>query len=132
MPKVPTNAYDHHRNNDHNNNELARPGCAIHREMPQRRGRRCPKPIPRKLALSRSAASVRFIFFAISITGVRAFECALRLAQVLIRPRGHMTGLFFHTDAPQRFGRDQVEKVPAPDWATARGKPARIQRIGCV
>ena len=41
----------------------------------QRRGRRCPKPMPRILALCRSAASVRFILFAITGSGVRAFEC---------------------------------------------------------
>ena len=42
----------------------------------QRRGRRCPKPMPRIPAFCRSAASVRFILFAITVSGVRAFECA--------------------------------------------------------
>jgi hypothetical protein len=39
--------------------------------------RRCPRPIPRSPAFRRSARSVRFIFFAISASGVRAFEYAL-------------------------------------------------------
>jgi hypothetical protein len=34
----------------------------------QRRGRRCPNPMPRKIAFCRSPASVRFIFFAISLS----------------------------------------------------------------
>ena len=42
----------------------------------QRRGRRCPKPMPRIPAFCRSAPSVRFILFAITVSGVRAFECA--------------------------------------------------------
>ena len=40
--------------------------------------RLCPKPIPRMPAFLRRARSVRLIFFAISATGVRDFECALR------------------------------------------------------
>ena len=39
--------------------------------------RRCPRPMPKIPAFRRSALSVRFIFFAISDSGVRAFECAL-------------------------------------------------------
>ena len=34
------------------------------------------EPIPRIPAFCRSAASVRFILFAITVSGVRAFECA--------------------------------------------------------
>jgi hypothetical protein len=46
--------------------------------LQQRRGqRRCPRPMPRIPALRRSARSVRLIFFAISGSGVRAFECVL-------------------------------------------------------
>ena len=39
--------------------------------------RRWPRPMPRIPAFRRSARSVRFIFFAISDSGVRAFECPL-------------------------------------------------------
>src|SRR6202046_894998 len=39
--------------------------------------RRWPRPIPIIPAFRRSARSVRFIFFAISDSGVRAFECPL-------------------------------------------------------
>ena len=38
--------------------------------------RRCPRPIPRIPAFRRSARSVRLIFFAITGSGVRTFECA--------------------------------------------------------
>jgi hypothetical protein len=41
------------------------------------RARRCPNPMPRIPAFRRSAPSVRFIFFLISASGVRAFEYAL-------------------------------------------------------
>jgi hypothetical protein len=57
---------------------LARPlGAGSLPCEPAESQRRCPRPMPRIPAFRRSALSVRFIFFAITVSGVRAFECAL-------------------------------------------------------
>jgi hypothetical protein len=57
--------------------------------------------MPRKLAFCRSAPAVRFIFFAISISGVPAFEYALswRSSSVVHGVTGAVF-FFAKTDAP--------------------------------
>ena len=70
----------------------------------QRRGRRCPKPMPRIPALCRSAASVRFILFAITVSGVRAFECAWSSRTSRVVQGMRLVSLCAIPDAPVGWG----------------------------
>ena len=77
----------------------------------QRRGRRCPKPMPRIPALCRSAASVRFILFAITGSGVRAFECAWSSRTSRVVQAMRLVSLCAIPDAPVGGCRDRPRKL---------------------
>src|SRR5580692_67189 len=77
--------------------------------------------MPRIPALRRRAPSVRFIFFAISVSGARAFEYALSLRMSSV-VHGVLRPVSFCATNRMLV---RVEKVPAPGCGQARGKPAR-------
>ena len=76
----------------------------LDRRSSQRRGRRCPKPMPRFPAFCRSAASVRFILFAITPSGVRAFECAWSSRTSRVVQAMRLVSLCAIPDAPVGWG----------------------------
>ena len=99
------------------------------RNRNQRRARRCPKPMPRIPAFARSAPSVRFIFSAITASGVPDLECAVSTRTSLF-VQGVPPPVFFCAITLHLW----VETVSPPDGGAAENhcKPVGLYNASVV